>query len=132
MVSTRSSSKRQLDDIIDLDSKSGDDQSQGDAQEGDVTRSDIWFEDGNVILVAADNTGYKVSTMLLPLHAIQLTFFKVYKGILSQHSEVFRDMLELPPSADDETVDDCPVIKVSDSPNDMRHLLSALFNSAKR
>ena len=69
MVSTRSSSKRQLDDIIDLDSKSGDDQSQGDAQEGDVTRSDIWFEDGNVILVAADNTGYKVSTMLLPLHA---------------------------------------------------------------
>lgn len=71
---------------------------------------EFWYSDGNIILVARD------------------VEFRVFKGILAEHSPVFRDMFSLPQplpakpsvaSADDM----CPVVHLSDSPEDLRHVL---------
>ncbi len=70
--------------------------------------------DGNITLVAGD------------------VEFRVYKGILSEHSPVFRDMFSLPQppvaasspsSSDDDST--CPVVHLSDSSEDLRHVLRA-------
>lgn len=70
--------------------------------------SELWFEDGNLILCAGD------------------VEFKVYRGPLIAHSLVFRDMLSLPqpPAADRSSSEHlCPVIPLHDSPDDLRHAL---------
>ncbi|ETW78674.1 hypothetical protein HETIRDRAFT_240713, partial [Heterobasidion irregulare TC 32-1] len=71
---------------------------------------DIWFEDGNIILVC-ESIG-----------------FRVYKGILSSHSEVFWDMLSVgSPSADD-SFDGCALVHLSDSAGDALHFLKTLYD----
>lgn len=76
-----------------------------------TTRSDIWLEDGNIIIQA------------------ETTQFKVYRGVLSMHSSVFKGMLSTPqPSSEAEgTVEGCPVIYASDSAVDVAIILRALF-----
>ncbi|KAH9887013.1 hypothetical protein C8Q73DRAFT_768656 [Cubamyces lactineus] len=65
--------------------------------------AELWFEDGNLGLVAGD------------------VEFKLYRGPLIAHSLVFKDMLSLPqPAGRDEP---CPVIPLYDSPDDLRHVL---------
>ncbi|EIW56926.1 uncharacterized protein TRAVEDRAFT_128344 [Trametes versicolor FP-101664 SS1] len=70
---------------------------------------DFWYDDGTIILVAGS------------------VEFRVYKGILSENSSVFRDMFSLPqppiPSTALPTADGCPVVHLSDSPKDWRHVL---------
>ncbi|EIW56930.1 uncharacterized protein TRAVEDRAFT_49741 [Trametes versicolor FP-101664 SS1] len=72
-----------------------------------------WYSDGNIILVARDIE------------------FCVFKGILAKHSPVFSDMLSFPQppvagSSDPSPVqDDLPVVHLSDSPEDLRHILRA-------
>lgn len=72
---------------------------------------DFWYSDGNIIIVARD------------------VEFRVYKGLLADHSAVFRDMLAFPqppvptPSNAGSAEDPCPVVHVSDSPEDFRHIL---------
>ena len=70
--------------------------------------SEVWLEDGNVIL-----------------HADGVVF-KVYQGILARRSEVFRDLFTLPDPPETERLEGVPVISVSDSPDDLRHLLLVL------
>lgn len=75
-----------------------------------IKRDDeFWFEDGNIVLVARDIE------------------FRVYKGILAKHSPVFGDMFSLPPGPSSEgttaATDICPVVHLSDSPEDFRHVL---------
>ncbi|KAJ6621859.1 hypothetical protein B0H10DRAFT_1713177, partial [Mycena sp. CBHHK59/15] len=57
-----------------------------------------WFDDGNIILMA------------------QNLAFKVYKGMLSQHSAVLRAMLETEVT---EIVEECPAIHLDDSTADL-------------
>ncbi|EIW56923.1 uncharacterized protein TRAVEDRAFT_128165 [Trametes versicolor FP-101664 SS1] len=74
---------------------------------------EFWYSDGNIILVARD------------------VEFRVYKGLLADHSSVFRDMFSLPqpptkassPSAFENGT--CPVVHLYDSPEDLRHVLRA-------
>ncbi|KAI0640920.1 hypothetical protein C8Q79DRAFT_920597 [Trametes meyenii] len=73
---------------------------------------EFWFEDGTVVLVAGD---------------VQ---FKVYKGILAEHSPVFKDMFSLPqPSqpaehaAQPTTPFGTSVVHLTDSSEDFRHIL---------
>ena len=68
---------------------------------------EFWYEDGNIILTARD------------------VEFRVFKGILADHSPVFRDMFSLPqpPSADTSV----PTVKLEDSPEDLRHVLRAVM-----
>ncbi|KAH8101867.1 hypothetical protein BXZ70DRAFT_1017995 [Cristinia sonorae] len=55
------------------------------------SRGDIWFEDGNVVLVAQDGTG-----------------FRVHQSILAANSDIFRDMFTIPQPEDREMVEGCP------------------------
>ncbi|KAI1786600.1 hypothetical protein LXA43DRAFT_897702 [Ganoderma leucocontextum] len=77
--------------------------------------SDIWFEDGNVIVIA------------------QNTAFRFHKGVLSHHSQVFRDLFLVPqPSisragSSIDVLDGCPVVRVSDTSYDFRELLRAIY-----
>ncbi len=69
---------------------------------------EFWYEDENIILVAGD------------------TGFCVFKGILSHHSPVFRDMSSLPqPPNLAPSAERCPVVNLTDSPNELRYLLRA-------
>ena len=76
----------------------------------DPVLSDIWYDDGNVVLQA------------------QNTQFKVYRGILAQSSPVFKDMFSFPqpPLEDAQLVDGCPVVHLSDSAEEVRYILRAL------
>ncbi|EIW56904.1 uncharacterized protein TRAVEDRAFT_77609, partial [Trametes versicolor FP-101664 SS1] len=73
---------------------------------------EFWFEDGSIILIARD------------------VEFRVFKGILAKHSPLFGDMFSLPPGPPPESsqgtaaaAESCPVVHLSDSPEDFRHVL---------
>jgi hypothetical protein len=73
---------------------------------------DVWYDDGTLV-IRAENT-----------------LFRVYRGILSSHSEFFKDMLSLPQprGVGDETVDDCHVVQVHDQAEDMAPFLRSLHD----
>jgi hypothetical protein len=49
-------------------------------------------------------------------------------GFLSASSSVFRDMFNLPQPENDNVVDGCPVVHVSNTADDLHHVLKALFD----
>ena len=71
---------------------------------------DIWYEDGNIILVC-ESVG-----------------FRVFKGILSSQSEVFRDMFSVGNPSADETFDGCAVVNLLDSAVDMLPFMRTLHD----
>lgn len=77
---------------------------------------DVWLDDGNVIL--ASEAGSK------------WIGFRLYKGLLSQRCEVFRDMFSVcdASQAGEWTFEGCPVIVVHDAPTDIRRLLMFVVN----
>ena len=75
-----------------------------------VSESDIWFEDGNVVLVAGG------------------VAFKVHRGQLERHSEIFRDLFSLPQPADRPMYQGFPTVELYDSPSDITFLLRALYD----
>ncbi|KAH9922100.1 uncharacterized protein B0H18DRAFT_1212765 [Fomitopsis serialis] len=78
--------------------------------EQEATRDEqFWFRDGNVVLQAGG------------------VAFRVYQGTLSQNSEVFDGLFSVPQPVIADTFDGCPVIQLEDRPDDLRHLLRALF-----
>lgn len=78
----------------------------------DYRRSDLWFEDGNVVLEAEG------------------TFFKVYRGNLARHSSVFAAMFSFPQpktqSDPSESVEGCPIVHMPDAATHLRYFLIAL------
>ncbi|KZP28193.1 hypothetical protein FIBSPDRAFT_817787 [Athelia psychrophila] len=76
-----------------------------------TTRSDIWFEDGNVVIQA------------------ETTQYKIYRGALAASSPIFRDMFGMPqpPSQGEVTVEGCPVVHLSDTAADVTIVFQALF-----
>ncbi|KAH8099850.1 hypothetical protein BXZ70DRAFT_941514 [Cristinia sonorae] len=77
-----------------------------------LRHTDLWYEDGNVVIVA------------------DRTAFKVHRTILSQHSLVFADMFSFPQPATnpDESYDGCPMVQVSDNATDMAIVLDIFYN----
>ncbi|KAJ6631590.1 hypothetical protein B0H10DRAFT_1772398 [Mycena sp. CBHHK59/15] len=75
-----------------------------------ITCSEIWCNDGSVILQA------------------HFTQFHIHWSVLSLHSSFFREMQSLPQPPDQPSVEGCPIIKLSDSEADLTHLLEALYN----
>ncbi|KAI1792055.1 hypothetical protein LXA43DRAFT_358897 [Ganoderma leucocontextum] len=77
--------------------------------------SAIWFEDGNIVAIA------------------QNTAFRFHKGVLSLHSQVFRDLFSVPqPSSvgsagTAQTFDGYPAVHVTDTSYDFRELLRAIY-----
>ncbi|PIL33283.1 hypothetical protein GSI_04733 [Ganoderma sinense ZZ0214-1] len=71
---------------------------------------DVWFPDGNIVVIAKEKVA-----------------FRVHQGILSLRSETFRDLFSLPKAdaagaTDSETFDGCPAFRVEDAPEDIRRL----------
>ena len=77
----------------------------------DLVRSSIWFDDGNIILVAAGSAA-----------------FKVHRGQLERHSEVFHDLFSIPQPQDQSLLDGCFLINLHDCPSDVFYLLTALYD----
>lgn len=71
---------------------------------------DIWFEDGNIVLVC-ESIG-----------------FRVYKGILSSQSKVLRDMFSIGNPSGDDTFDGCAIVHLSDSAHDFFHFLKTFHD----
>ncbi|KAM5541948.1 hypothetical protein V8D89_004258 [Ganoderma adspersum] len=73
---------------------------------------DVWLSDGNIVAIAEKKVA-----------------FWVHKSILSLRSEIICDLFSLPDgdAATTETMDGCPVVHISDSPNDIRGLLLVLW-----
>ncbi|KAI1786576.1 hypothetical protein LXA43DRAFT_847572, partial [Ganoderma leucocontextum] len=68
----------------------------------------VWYEDGNIVLIAGK------------------TVFRLYKGVLASVSPVFKDMFSWARPdvvSENSTIDGCPVIRLADSPTDLRHFL---------
>ncbi|KAM5539630.1 hypothetical protein V8D89_006739 [Ganoderma adspersum] len=70
---------------------------------------DLWFDDGSVVLLARE------------------TGFRVFRSLLAVHSTVFADMFSKSSSSNAEMFEGCPVIHLSDSPEDVTHFLRVLF-----
>ncbi|KAI1795289.1 hypothetical protein LXA43DRAFT_37169 [Ganoderma leucocontextum] len=70
---------------------------------------EFWFDDGNIVLIA------------------QHTGFRIFRTLLAAQSTVFADMFASSSSRSDETLDGCPVVHLTDSPNDLGHLLRILL-----
>ena len=76
----------------------------------------LWFEVGNTILVANDGLG-----------------FRLHRGILSLHSEVFRDILSFPSSVEDnEMMEGCPVLRLQDCGEDLDLFFTLLHDGVNQ
>ncbi|KAJ7212090.1 hypothetical protein GGX14DRAFT_361947 [Mycena pura] len=75
-----------------------------------ITRSGIWFYDGNIVLIASS------------------VAFKVHRGQLRRHSEVFDDLFSIPQPSEQDLYDGCPWIEVYDCPSDVFYFLNALYD----
>ncbi|GBE89303.1 hypothetical protein SCP_1503110 [Sparassis crispa] len=59
------------------------------------------------------------------------TAFRIHRGMLSRHSDVFRDLFTVPQPAIEGRLFDCPVIHLPESPADLRYLLGVLYDGRK-
>jgi hypothetical protein len=73
-----------------------------------------WFKDGNIIILT---------------DASNVTF-KVHRGVLARHSEVFQSMFEIPQplGGELETLEGLQIIRLYDLPEEMSHILKALYD----
>ncbi|KAL1674552.1 hypothetical protein EV122DRAFT_293335 [Schizophyllum commune] len=79
-----------------------------------VQRSDIWFDDGNIILQAEN---------------LQ---FRVHRSLLARHSPVFKDVFGIPQpeSSLEVLIEGCPVVHLTDKATDVEFMLTRLFGLA--
>lgn len=79
--------------------------------EGSRTRHEtLWFFDGNVVLIAED------------------VEFKLHQGVLARQSSVFGDMFIASDPDSCEQIDNCPVVKLQDSPLDLAIFLEVVYD----
>ncbi|KAJ7061804.1 hypothetical protein C8F01DRAFT_1138400 [Mycena amicta] len=69
----------------------------------------LWFSDCGLV-IRAENTVFRVS-----------------RAFMAVHSPIFQDMLALPTPQDAETFEDCPLVRLPDSADDVTHFLKALI-----
>jgi hypothetical protein len=81
------------------------------------SKSRVYFDEGNIVLLSQDGVA-----------------FRVYKDVLAFHSPVFKDMFAFGSDASQaqhldtsEMHDGCPLIKLQDSSDALEHLLKLLF-----
>ncbi|PIL26468.1 hypothetical protein GSI_12226 [Ganoderma sinense ZZ0214-1] len=75
---------------------------------------EFWLPDGNIILVA------------------RAIGFRVYRGLIAAQSTVFEDMFAASSTDPNEIFDGCPVVHLSDSPEDLVHLVRVLLPKSQR
>ena len=74
----------------------------------------LYFSDGNIVLTTAGGTGEHI-------------LFRVHQSILAKNSPVFEHMLSSPGDAN-ETYDGVPLVKLSDSREELESLLGILYH----
>ncbi|KAF8216782.1 hypothetical protein K438DRAFT_1658264 [Mycena galopus ATCC 62051] len=79
-------------------------------EDAPITRSELWNSDGSVVLQAANMQ------------------FRVHWSVLARNSSVFRDMQGLPQPPGQPAVDGCPIVELSDDPEDVERLLNVLYS----
>lgn len=72
-------------------------------------RGSLWMMDGNIVIKAGR------------------VRFRVHKSVLSLHSPVFRDMLQLPPPPSE--ANKFPTVELHDDPKELEIMLKFLYNS---
>lgn len=72
-----------------------------------IKRSELWLDDGNVVLQAED------------------TQFKVHRSILSLNSAVFRNAFSTSQPAGEPLIEGCPLVLLSDTAADVTVMLEA-------
>ncbi|KAH9835448.1 uncharacterized protein C8Q71DRAFT_765924 [Rhodofomes roseus] len=77
--------------------------------QGFTPDKEVYFADGNIDVIA------------------ERTAFRVHRGVLSAHSEVFQDMLSIPQPESTGHGHDVPIVEVTDAADEMRHLLLVLY-----
>jgi hypothetical protein len=75
-----------------------------------LVRSDFWFADGNIVLVVGSSA------------------FKVHRGQLERHSEVFNDLFSIPQPDEQTLFEGTPWVELHDEPADVYHFLKALYD----
>ena len=75
-----------------------------------LVRSDFWFRDGNIVVIAGSAA------------------FKVHRGQLERHSEIFRDLFSIPQPLEQDMIDGCSYVELPDCPSDVFYFLSALYD----
>lgn len=75
----------------------------------------LWFDDGNVVLVACTSMA-----------------FRVHKSVLALKSTVFRDMFAMPqPAEESKFVEGCAVVHVDDSSRELEDFLTLVYGGLK-
>ena len=77
---------------------------------GHLVRSDFWFRDGNIVIIAGSAA------------------FKVHRGQLERHSEIFSDLFSIPQPLEQDLIDGCSYVELPDCPSDVFYFLSALYD----
>lgn len=75
-----------------------------------LVRSDFWFLDGNIVILAGK------------------AVFKVHRGQLERHSDVFNGLFSMPQPTEQGLIDDCVYMELPDDPSDVFYFLSALYD----
>ena len=75
---------------------------------------ELWFDDGNVVLVAGN------------------TWFKLYRGILARYSSVFRDLFQVADASAGDTIQNCPVVHVTDNPDHLVLFFVLMYDGARQ
>ncbi|KDR82663.1 hypothetical protein GALMADRAFT_839107 [Galerina marginata CBS 339.88] len=80
----------------------------------DIKRGEPWFEDGNIVLITQDHP----------------TAFRVHRGVLARHSEIFSHMFELPQSTalDAEYFEGCQIVTMFDMPIELSNLVKTIYD----
>lgn len=86
-----------------------------------VQDPDLWLSDGNIIIVAPDDSQESDSLA----HA-----FRVHKSVLAKHSPVLDDLFKLPQGLDAEVHEGVPIVRLTDSSSDVRDLLRMFYDPA--
>ncbi|KAL0947807.1 hypothetical protein HGRIS_013880 [Hohenbuehelia grisea] len=86
--------------------------------------AELYFRDGNVVLTVERTEEYDGGDL-----ATIITYFRVHKSILAQHSMVFRDMFALPqPPEHRDLYDGVDLIRLHDSQDDLKALLQLFYD----
>ena len=85
----------------------------GPIEMGPVRHETMWFEDGNVVLIAEN------------------VALKLHRGVLARQSVVFQDMFAIPQPESTEVFDGCPVVHLYDSASDLAIFIEILYDGFK-
>jgi hypothetical protein len=75
-----------------------------------LVRTDLWFDDGNLVLVAGS------------------VAFKIHRGQLQRHSEFFSGLLTLAKPQERSLIAGCVWVELHDCPSDVYYFLKAIYD----